>query len=746
MSKWSDIVFWDSTYRLLNNNFVLSLFHVEDSNGFTRTVGVGLLANEEAETFKWLLTCFREANPEACLKIRSIMTDKDPSERAALREIFPEVNLLICSFHVQQIFHRQITVGKRGVTSEEKDDLLLILRKLVYSESEEDYDETYTEFCEVAPEEVIDYYNTNWHSIKDEWVLYRMNAHGNLNNNTNNRAESTHAKGKQIVPLHSSLVEFGKNIFVFFRAQARQIKIKSGKLMTTKSAEAFTTADEKNYCELLTPKAFAELQPELLEYPDVQIMSSNVAQKECSFELNGRTITSSLTKCKCLKNRSMFLPCKHVFATRDFFEQPLFDKTLCAERWLRGYSVQCDTEISKLTHFPNCSQSSNGSVTQIRQSNEHVTLEKLAKKYDTSFNLLAHVGSLSANQNLQNKSDCLHDVMDLWAKGKNVRLSKITNNELNVIQCTLKLKSTNDKRRHLFCMKKTPREIQLSEKKIKILNRLLSLWKKNVPVIAKESDGDCSLNDSATLNTSEINVPEPTLIKGRPRQAFDTYIKYKTLYLLSKFFKQLIPIPSKRDVKRNLPSSFKTNKEYSNVFCIIDCFEIEIEKPSNPINQSLTWSQYKNANTLKYLIASTPDGFINFVSAGYGGRISDTNIVESCGFLDILPLNCTVLADRGFKHIDTILSRKQIKLLRPPSASKDMKLSKVKSSLVYGYMWKGVKFPIRTQPKVTAFTILNRKNPGILNHEESPLCSKRYLAVEAYTPDAALYLDTDTPT
>ncbi|CAH0730982.1 unnamed protein product, partial [Brenthis ino] len=162
-------------------------------------------------------------------------------------------------------------------------------------------------------------------------------------------------------------------------------------------------------------------------------------------------------------------------------------------------------------------------------------------------------------------------------------------------------------------------------------------------------------------------------------------IFFRTLYLLSKFFKQLIPIQSKCDVKRNLPSSFKTNKEYSNVFCIIDCFEIEIEKPSNPINQSLTWSQYKNANTLKYLIASTPDGFINFVSATYGGRIFDTNIVESCGFLDILPLNCTVLADRGFKHIDTILSRKQIKLLRPPSVSKDMKLSKreaIKSKVI----------------------------------------------------------------
>lgn len=40
---------------------------------------------------------------------------------------------------------------------------------------------------------------------------------------------------------------------------------------------------------------------------------------------------------------------------------------------------------------------------------------------------------------------------------------------------------------------------------------------------------------------------------------------------------------------------------YSNVQSIIDCLEIEIEKPSNAIHQSLTWSEYKNVNTLKYL-------------------------------------------------------------------------------------------------------------------------------------------------
>lgn len=162
-------------------------------------------------------------------------------------------------------------------------------------------------------------------------------------------------------------------------------------------------------------------------------------------------------------------------------------------------------------------------------------------------------------------------------------------------------------------------------------------------------------------------------------------IFFRTLCVLSKFFKQLIYSPQVYDVKRKLPASFRTNKEFSNVFCIIDCFEIEIEKPSNPIIQALTWSQYKNANTLKYLIATTPDGFVNFVSAGFGGRVSDANIVENSGFLDVLPPNCTVLADRGFKYVDALLSRNQNNLLRPPSLAKDQKLTKqdaIKSKVI----------------------------------------------------------------
>lgn len=140
--------------------------------------------------------------------------------------------------------------------------------------------------------------------------------------------------------------------------------------------------------------------------------------------------------------------------------------------------------------------------------------------------------------------------------------------------------------------------------------------------------------------------------------------------------KQFIFSPDTALVKKNLPSSFTTNKAFSNVFCIIDCFEIEIQKPSNPVHQSLTWSQYKHTNTLKYLLATTPNGFICFVSAGFGGRTSDIVLLQKSGFLEVMPPNCTILADRGFKQVDTILNEKKIKLLRPPSVSKDTQLLK----------------------------------------------------------------------
>lgn len=172
------------------------------------------------------------------------------------------------------------------------------------------------------------------------------------------------------------------------------------------------------------------------------------------------------------------------------------------------------------------------------------------------------------------------------------------------------------------------------------------------------------LNDSFSRLSDYFGVSE----------SFCCRIFNKTVKLIMGYFKEFIYWPSKNSIHNILPIPFRYR--YFNVQSIIDCLEIEIPKPSDPIQQSLTWSDYKKCNTLKYLISSTPDGYINFISEGYGGRSTDVLLVEKSGYLECLPENCTVMADRGFKNIDYMIEKKKCKLVRPPSVFSNKKSTK----------------------------------------------------------------------
>lgn len=116
---------------------------------------------------------------------------------------------------------------------------------------------------------------------------------------------------------------------------------------------------------------------------------------------------------------------------------------------------------------------------------------------------------------------------------------------------------------------------------------------------------------------------------------------------LSKFMIQyLIYWPEKKALRKNLPECFK--KLYTKCVCIIDCTEIFIERPRNLNTRAKTWSNYKNTNTIKYLIGCAPSGAITFISEGWGGRASDKEITTKCGFLNLIENGDQVLADRGF--------------------------------------------------------------------------------------------------
>lgn len=112
-----------------------------------------------------------------------------------------------------------------------------------------------------------------------------------------------------------------------------------------------------------------------------------------------------------------------------------------------------------------------------------------------------------------------------------------------------------------------------------------------------------------------------------------------------------------------MPRQF-SESQYADTTCIIDCTEVYMQRPKKLYPRGQTYSPYKGCNTVKFLVAIAPSGFVMFVSNAYGGRASDKFIVEESGLVDNLTKGHVIMADRGFSLSDS-MKRKGVKLNMP---------------------------------------------------------------------------------
>lgn len=224
--KYPEVILFDATYKINNLNFPLFIQLCVDGNGETEVVSLYICRSESLECVGAMLEVFKELNPN-WHKTSVFIGDKDFADRSVYTDYFPDAVLQICLFHVLQIFNREITTIKRGITTAQREQALEILQKLAYSQSRASYDRLYTQLCDLELKEVTNYFNENWHNIQDEWTLFGRNKFANYMNTTNNRSERINRTIKELCKRNSNLLVFFENLSTTIATLASEKNIKA---------------------------------------------------------------------------------------------------------------------------------------------------------------------------------------------------------------------------------------------------------------------------------------------------------------------------------------------------------------------------------------------------------------------------------------------------------------------------------------------------------------------------------------
>ncbi|KAL0861607.1 hypothetical protein ABMA27_009106 [Loxostege sticticalis] len=135
---------------------------------------------------------------------------------------------------------------------------------------------------------------------------------------------------------------------------------------------------------------------------------------------------------------------------------------------------------------------------------------------------------------------------------------------------------------------------------------------------------------------------------------------YRKFLFISLHWKSLDLWVNKETVQSYMPLDF--HDKFPSTRVVLDATECPIKKSNLPLAQQITFSSYKNRNTVKVMIGMAPSGLISYVSPCYGGSCTDRQIIERSDWrkeediLDKFNYNDEIMVDKGLNVQDIFIS------------------------------------------------------------------------------------------
>lgn len=234
------------------------------------------------------------------------------------------------------------------------------------------------------------YMETHWLPLKAWWVYYERNSFVNLGNNTNNRVESQFGKLKQVVTRKRRLNECIRLLLAViqsadiqdrYRHYTSRYKVACRQGYSGEGAEYFSIYAARKILHQLS-RADGNMYS-ATEQDDIHVVTNTNSHAQY-------TVSDEATACTCAFNKTMMLPCRHVFVVRKQLAVSVVSASLMSSRWhlesSDSHAVQSTASSIQILGMP-CPTSAR--------------LLSKAKKYTTACRQLNDIASIMSEVGMQ---------------------------------------------------------------------------------------------------------------------------------------------------------------------------------------------------------------------------------------------------------------------------------------------------------------------------------------------------------
>lgn len=334
---FGDVLVFDSTCRVNRYNMPIVPFIGLSNHRSAITFGCGIVTDDSADSYKWLLSTFIEAMNQKCPT--SIITDGDHALGEAIKAVLGDITHRWCTWDVDRIIAGNLKPPSSSA-----------LKSLVHTEyTPKEFEGKWKEFIGNNDALKDNKWLSNMYDCKHFWAAAFLRKKTFLGLKSNQRSKSLTSRLHRHLDQNMSLLDFVEH-YDHLLARMRRDEAELDRKALQSTPVSTTGFDlEKHAASIYTPKIFYNVQSEILKAKEHEVVKIVVGKGSRTYMLavEGQDDDFMSVECVgspkiekfvccCQKLECEKVPCSHILAVLIDMKVNCIPQCCVRERWSKN--------------------------------------------------------------------------------------------------------------------------------------------------------------------------------------------------------------------------------------------------------------------------------------------------------------------------------------------------------------------------------------------------------------------------